>query len=83
MKKNEIKELHQKTVAQLQAMLEPLQKELALARLQKAAGKLEDTALVRRVADDIARVKTIITIKRKQEQEDSLKSKDKETKETK
>ncbi len=61
--KNEIKELHGKTVAQLNGMLAGMQTELAQARLASKVGKLADTSSVKLLADDIARVKTVITEK--------------------
>ena len=64
MKREEIKELHQKTIAQLLQQLEKLQKQLAKAKLELAADKLENTSLVKHLGYDIARIKTIITEKR-------------------
>jgi ribosomal protein L29 len=58
MKRNDIKALKEKTEAQLEKQLSGLEIELAKARLEKKAMKLDNTALPRTLADDIARVKT-------------------------
>lgn len=58
MKRNDIKALKEKTVAQLEKQLAGLQVELAKVRLEKKAMKLDNTALPKTLADDIARVKT-------------------------
>jgi len=60
MKRNDIKALHQKTVAELEKMLNDLSLELAAKRLMKKAGRLENVSEVKTLSDDIARVKTII-----------------------
>ncbi|NCN87640.1 MAG: 50S ribosomal protein L29 [Candidatus Pacebacteria bacterium] len=58
MKRNDIKALKEKTDAQLTKQLSGLEIELAKARLEKKAMKLDNTTLPRTLADDIARVKT-------------------------
>jgi ribosomal protein L29 len=60
MKRAALKDLHQKTVAELQVELERLIKALTQARLEKAAGRLKDVASVVRLADDVARVRAIL-----------------------
>ena len=65
MKKNDIKALHQKTVAELEKMLNELNLSLAAKRLMKKAGRLENVSEIRTLSDDIARVKTVITEKNK------------------
>ena len=65
MKRNDIKALHQKTVAELEKMLTELNLSLAAKRLMKKAGRLENTSELKTLSDDIARVKTIITEKNK------------------
>lgn len=60
MKTKDIQALHQKTSAELQKMQTELQLKLAKARIEKKAGKLENTSLVKTLSDDIARVKTIM-----------------------
>lgn len=63
MRKNDITALHEKSIEELKTQVEELSKELATARLEKAAGRLSDTSKVRQLADDVARVKTIMTEK--------------------
>ena len=65
MKRNDIKALHQKTVAELEKMLNELNLSLAAKRLMKKAGRLENISEINTLSDDIARVKTIITEKNK------------------
>jgi ribosomal protein L29 len=59
MRTNDIKALHDKSVGELQVMIQELAKQLAQSRLQKKAGKLKNTHLAL-VSDDIARVKTVL-----------------------
>lgn len=49
-----------KTVDELKAQLGELQKEAFNLRFQRASGQLENTARVRQVRRDIARIKTIL-----------------------
>ncbi len=49
-----------KTVDELNAELDQLTKEVFNLRFQKAGGQLENTARVRQVRRDIARIKTIL-----------------------
>jgi len=49
-----------KTVDGLKGQLEELQKEAFNLRFQRASGQLENTARVRQVRRDIARIKTIL-----------------------
>jgi ribosomal protein L29 len=60
MKRTAITNLHQKTVAELETELNQTLKTLTHARLEKAAGRLKDVASVERLADDVARVRTIL-----------------------
>ncbi|MEA2056957.1 MAG: uL29 family ribosomal protein [Patescibacteria group bacterium] len=60
MKKTELKKLHQKTVDQLQELLKETLIKLAKARLQLRAAKLDDINLPSKLADDVARIKTIM-----------------------
>lgn len=60
MKKKEVKELHQKTLDQLQKLLRETSVKLAKARLELRAAKLDDVNLPEKLADDIARIKTIM-----------------------
>ena len=54
-------ELRGKTPDQLKEQLLDLKKEQFNLRFQKATGQLENTARVREVRRDIARIKTILT----------------------
>jgi len=63
MKTNDIKSLHDKTVKELELQLKELLVELAHARLKKAAGKLANTH-VALLSDDVARIKTVLTMKK-------------------
>ena len=67
MKSNDKKALHTKSVKQLQQQLDELQGELAKSRLELHANKLEDVSKINRLRKDIARVKTVITVKQKKE----------------
>jgi len=58
-------ELRQKTPDELKTQLLDLRKEAFNLRFQKATGQLENTARVREVRRDIARIKTILNAKRK------------------
>jgi large subunit ribosomal protein L29 len=49
-----------KTVDELKTQLGDLQKEAFNLRFQRASGQLENTARVRQVRRDIARIKTIL-----------------------
>lgn len=61
MKRNDIKALHQKTVAELQKELSTMSRDLAQMRLQKKVGKLSSVSKLKNLADDIARYKTVIS----------------------
>ncbi|PJK08320.1 50S ribosomal protein L29 [Lysobacteraceae bacterium NML95-0200] len=56
----ELKELRQKSGAELKAHLLDLQKEQFSLRMQKATGQLAKTHEVRRVRREIARVKMLL-----------------------
>lgn len=62
MKHNDIRALHKKTVAELATQSSELSKELARARLEKKAGRRPNTHIAL-IADDLARVKSVITQK--------------------
>ncbi len=57
------KELHDKSPDQLRDELENLKKESFNLRFQQASGALENTARVRQVRRDAARVKTVMNQK--------------------
>ncbi len=59
MKRNDIKALHTKTTEELQKQLNELRQELAQVRLARVVGKAA-LSKVRLVADDVARVKTVL-----------------------
>ena len=61
MKRQAISALHTKPVAELSAQLIELQTKLYKARLQKSAGKSKNPAEVKELADDVARIKTVIS----------------------
>jgi large subunit ribosomal protein L29 len=56
-------ELREKTPDQLREQLETLKKEAFNLRFQKATGQLENTARMKTVRRDAARVKTILNAK--------------------
>jgi large subunit ribosomal protein L29 len=55
-----------KSADELKTQLGDLQKEAFNLRFQKASGQLENTGRVRQVRRDIARIKTIQGVKRRQ-----------------
>jgi large subunit ribosomal protein L29 len=57
-------DIRQKTDDQLDDLLVDLRKEAFNLRFQKASGQLENTARMREVRRDIARIKTIAAQKR-------------------
>ncbi len=59
-----IADIRTKTADELADELETLKKEQFNLRFQKATGQLENTARVRQVRRDIARIQTVITAKR-------------------
>lgn len=63
MKRNDIKALADKTVAELQQQLVDLQQAVTKAMQERAVGKLKDSRTTSKLADDIARVKTVMRVK--------------------
>jgi large subunit ribosomal protein L29 len=53
-------DLRPKTIDELKQQIEDLSKEAFNLRFQRASGQLENTARVRQVRRDIARIKTIL-----------------------
>jgi large subunit ribosomal protein L29 len=53
-------DIRPKTVDELKQQIEDLSKEAFNLRFQRASGQLENTARVRQVRRDIARIKTIL-----------------------
>lgn len=60
MKRNDIKKLAEKTVAELNKELQTALLDLAGKRQEKKAGRLANPTLVSHLADDIARIKTVL-----------------------
>ncbi|HEX5455381.1 MAG TPA: 50S ribosomal protein L29 [Stellaceae bacterium] len=60
-------DLRTRTADELAEQLETLGKELFNLRFQRASGQLENTARVRQARREIARIKTIIGERRRQE----------------
>ena len=60
-----VQDLRLKTEDELNEQLIGLRKEAFNLRFQKASGQLENTAQVRRVRRDIARIKTVLTERQK------------------
>ena len=58
-----IKELQKQSVADLQAQLVDAKKELFNLRFQNATNQLDNTARVREVRKNIARIQTVISAK--------------------
>jgi large subunit ribosomal protein L29 len=64
-------DLRTKTVDELKDQLVTLKKEQFNLRFQQASGQLENTARVRQVRRDIARIKTLLTEKRRANNEET------------
>lgn len=60
MKRNDIKALADKTVAELQQQLGELHQAVIKAKQERAVGKLKDSKSTSKLADDIARLKTVM-----------------------
>ena len=58
-----LKELNNKTVAELKAELVDAKKELFNLRFQNATNQLDNTARIKEVRKNIARIQTVITEK--------------------
>ena len=61
MKTKDLTALHQLSVAELTKKVDQMVVELAKAKVERAAGRATNSSLVARLADDVARVKTILT----------------------
>ena len=66
MKGNTPSDLRARTEDELTEQLDTLGKEIFNLRFQRASGQLENTARVRQVRRDIARIKTILGERRRQ-----------------
>ncbi|MBR1844734.1 MAG: 50S ribosomal protein L29 [Lachnospiraceae bacterium] len=60
-----VAELKNKTIDQLKLELSSARKELFELRLKNATNQLDNTSRIRQVRKNIARIETIITIKKK------------------
>ena len=60
-----VAELKNKTIDQLKLELSSARKELFELRLKNATNQLENTSRIRQVRRNIARIETVITIKKK------------------
>ena len=67
MKGMKAQDIRARTVDELTEEVETLGKEIFNLRFQRASGQLENTARVRQVRRDIARIKTILGERRRQE----------------
>lgn len=76
MKRNDITALHEKTTAQLQTQLEELKLELAKVSLELPVGKLNDVRKPGKIKDDIARIKTVLSLQKLATFKDNKDSKD-------
>ena len=63
MKKNQLKELHAKTMVELVSLIQKCEIELAKLKMDLRAGKLKDVQLLNKKRDDLARMKTIFRSK--------------------
>lgn len=63
MKRKDVQALHGKTAKELEKMRGELEMKVATARVEKHAGKLANTSLVKTLSDDLARVKTVLRLK--------------------
>ncbi len=67
MKSSQKNALRQKTIAELETLLNDLYTQLAQKRMEKALGKLKQTHLIKDIRYQIAFIKTIITQKQSKE----------------
>lgn len=58
------KEIKELSVEKLEAQVKEMKQELFNLKLQKTLGQLQDTAKIRTIKRDIARIKTILTEKK-------------------
>jgi large subunit ribosomal protein L29 len=64
---NKASELREQTLSELEENEKNLARELWKTRMDNYTNKLDDTAKIRRLRRDIARVKTVLAAKRKAE----------------
>jgi len=68
MKSKEFAEMKQKTIAELDTYLDKKKSELFNLRFQLATGQLQNTAAISACKRDIARVKTILSLRQNEKQ---------------
>ena len=68
MKSKEFAEMKQKTIAELDTYLDKKKSELFNLRFQLATGQLQNTAAITACKRDIARVKTILSLRENEKQ---------------
>ena len=68
MKSKEFAEMKQKTIAELDTYLDKKKSELFNLRFQLATGQLQNTAAISACKRDIARVKTILSLRENEKQ---------------
>ena len=68
MKSKEFAEMKQKTIAELDTELNKRKSELFNLRFQLATGQLQNTAAISACKRDIARVKTILSLRQNEKQ---------------
>ncbi|MBI2443041.1 MAG: 50S ribosomal protein L29 [Candidatus Levybacteria bacterium] len=66
MKTKEKKELHQKTVVELQKLVSDARIKLFSYKMEKDQGKLTDVRLMSKTRDDIAKLLTVLQIRKKE-----------------
>lgn len=60
MKKKDLKDLHSKTIKELQGLIQKTESDLVKQQIDLRAGKLKNFALVKKTKSDLARFKTIL-----------------------
>lgn len=71
MKRQEIKQLHNKTQEELKVLLTDLGSTLFKARMEFAQNKLKNLRKLRELRGDIARILTVINLKEKEEKKEN------------
>jgi ribosomal protein L29 len=79
MKNKDVQALHAKDTKALLTMQQELSLQLAKYRIEKKAGKLTNTTLVKTTADDLARVKTVLRVQATAAQKEITKTGTKKT----
>jgi ribosomal protein L29 len=66
MKRNDIKELQTKDQSELKTLLKEKRESLFTSQLDHSLGKLTNTASLRMLKDDIARILTVLELKKEE-----------------